>query len=282
MKGISVGPLKDIYIERGGVRLHGLDHGGAEGPVILMLHGAVAHARWWDAVAPGLAGLGRPVAIDLRGHGESDWSDDYGYEAFTGDLEAWIRWAESEGGGPPGLVAHSFGGGTALKLHELSPPDLRFLVLVDVPIELSERILVPMRKMAARSSRPWASRELFVEKFHVVPAGENAAPELLAHIAHHSVRPLDDGTWTLKADKSFHKNRKVTDFRPGWMRVASPAMLVVGGKSDRLTAEDLDWLRTRRQDVRIETIPGAYHHVQLDEPEAFLTLTLDFLSSILS
>ena len=48
---------KDIYIERGGVRLHALDYGGGGGSIILFLHGAVAHARWWDTIAPGLAAL---------------------------------------------------------------------------------------------------------------------------------------------------------------------------------------------------------------------------------
>ncbi len=281
MKEKAVNMPKDIYIERGGVRLHALDHGEPDQPIILMLHGAVAHARWWDPIAPELTGLGRPVAVDLRGHGESEWAEDYSYEAFYKDLGAWIEWAEEESGEPPGVVAHSFGGGTTLKLHEAANPRLRFIVLVDVPLEISERIIGPLRKLADRPSRPWPSRELFIEKFRVVPAGDNASPELLAHIARHSVRPLRDGTWALKADKSFHKNRPVTDFRPGWLKVAAPTMLVVGAESDRLTEADLEWIREFRADVRIESVPGTYHHVHLDAPEVFLNLTRDFLTPIL-
>jgi pimeloyl-ACP methyl ester carboxylesterase len=277
---MKLAETKDVYIERGGVRLHALDHGGDGGPIILFLHGAVAHAHWWDTIAPGLADMGRPVAVDLRGHGESDWSDDYSYGAFAEDLGAWIDWAAAEGGGPPGLIAHSFGGGTTLKLHESSRPDLRFTILVDVPLGISERIIGPMRKLADRPSRPWSSRELFVEKFRVVPPGDNASPDLLAHIARHSVRPLDDGTWVLKADKSFHKDRPTTDLRPGWRRVSSPAMLIVGGKSDRLSGEDLEWVRTCEASVRIETVPEAYHHVLLDDPDTLVELTRDFLSSL--
>jgi hypothetical protein len=43
---ISVSPVKNIYIDRGGVRLHGLNHGYVEGPVNLMLHDAVGYVRW--------------------------------------------------------------------------------------------------------------------------------------------------------------------------------------------------------------------------------------------
>ena len=156
MNEITNGKTRDIYIERNGLRLHALDHGGSDGPIILMFHGAVAHARWWDPIAPGLVDMGRPIAIDLRGHGESDWANDYTYEAFADDISAWVEWAEAESGEAPGLVAHSFGGATTLKLHEFQPPNLRFIVLVDVPLELNERIIAPLRKVAARPSRPWA------------------------------------------------------------------------------------------------------------------------------
>ncbi len=63
---------KSVFIERCGVRLHALDHGGENKPVLLLLHGAAAHAHWWDRIAPEFGDLFRPVAPDLRGHGDSD------------------------------------------------------------------------------------------------------------------------------------------------------------------------------------------------------------------
>ncbi|MEI8357300.1 MAG: alpha/beta hydrolase, partial [Deltaproteobacteria bacterium] len=45
-----------------------------DGPPILLLHGGMAHARWFDFMGPLLAPLGRPFAMDRRGHGESDWT----------------------------------------------------------------------------------------------------------------------------------------------------------------------------------------------------------------
>lgn len=273
---------KSVYLNQGGVRLHGYDHGGRDKPIALLIHGAIAHSRWWDNIHPELSDFVRPVTIDMRGHGESDWAVNYGYDAFTADLGTWIRWAKEESGGPPGVIGHSFGGVTAIKLHENGPADIRFLVAVDVPLEASERILGPMRRIADRPERPWPSRELFIEKFRLVPPGGTTNPELLAHLAKHSVRKQEDGTWILKADKSFHRNRKPTSLRSSWKNVVSPAMLVIGGESDRIFPEDLDWLRDNCPGIRLETIPGAHHHVFLDEPEAFIHVTRDFLSHILS
>ncbi len=280
-ENVTNGP-KSVFIEQGGVRLHAYDHGGEGKPIVLLVHGAIAHSRWWDGIHPALSEFIRPVTVDLRGHGESDWATDYGYDAFTSDLDTWIRWATEEGGEPPGVIGHSFGGVTSLKLHENSRPEIRFLVAVDVPLEASERILGPMRRIADRPERPWASRELFIEKFRLVPPGGTTDPELLAHLAKHSVREQEDGTWILKADKSFHRDRQATSLRSSWKNVAAPAMLVMGGESDRLSEEDLDWLRENCPAIRLETIPDAHHHVFLDEPEAFIRVTRDFLSHILS
>lgn len=273
---------KSVFIERGGIRLHARDHGGDGKPIVLLIHGAIAHSHWWDGISPAMSDLFRPVCVDMRGHGESDWATDYGYDAFTSDLDAWIRWAKEESGEAPGVIGHSFGGVTSLKLHENSQPGLRFLVAVDVPLEVGERILGPMRRIAERPDRPWASRELFIEKFRLVPPGGAPDPKLLAHLAHNSVREQEDGTWILKADKSFHRNREGISLRPSWERVDAPAILVMGGDSDRLAPEDLEWMSGNCPNVRIETIPGAHHHVFLDKPEEFIRVTREFLSPILS
>ena len=62
-----------------GVTLRARDWGGGGQPLVL-LHGLASNARIWDGVAPRLVGAGlRVVALDLRGHGESDQPDD-GYD----------------------------------------------------------------------------------------------------------------------------------------------------------------------------------------------------------
>ncbi|MDA0999321.1 MAG: alpha/beta hydrolase [bacterium] len=266
------------FIERDGLRLHALDHGGEGKPVLLMLHGAAAHAHWWDHVAPSLKPLCRPVAVDMRGHGDSDWAKEYTFEAFAGDLSSWIEWARKESGRPPAILAHSMGGLVTLKLHEWSRPELTCLIVVDSPLELTNRILAEVELAAKNPSRPWASPDLFVQKFRLLPSSGKAAPEQLAYIARHSLRPLDDGTWLLKTDKSFHRDRKPTDLRPGWKKVAAPTLLIAGELSDRLAVEDFAWIEDHCPAVRTAIVPEAHHHVYMDAPEAFLHLVQNFLS----
>ena len=268
-----------VFIERDGVRLHALDHGseGEDKPVLLMLHGAAAHARWWDHIARRYKDMLRPVATDHRGHGDTGWQDEYIFEDLLRDVAAWVDWAKETSGRKPWMLAHSMGGVIALNLFALEPPDVEGLIVVDSPLKTTDAILAEVRAFGNRPARPWASRELFVEKFRLLPASDKVNPETIAHIARHAVRQNGDGTWTVKADRRFHAARPETDQRAGWLRVEVPALLVAGELSDRLKSDSLEWVREKVPHVETAVIPGAHHHVFMDEPDAFIHVTRAFL-----
>lgn len=270
---------KSVFIERDGVRLHALDHrsAGEDKPVLLMLHGAAAHARWWDHIAPHYKDMLRPVAPDHRGHGDTGWQDEYIFEDLLRDVAAWVEWAKEASGRKPWMLAHSMGGVIALNLFALEPPDVEGLIVVDSPLRTTDAILAEVRAFGNRPARPWASRELFVEKFRLLPASDKVNPATIAHIARHAVRQNGDGTWTVKADRRFHATRPETDQRAGWQRVKTPALLVAGELSDRLKSDSLEWVREKVPHVETAVIPGAHHHVFMDEPDVFVQVTREFL-----
>ena len=243
----------------------------------MMLHGAAAHARWWDHIAPHYRDMLRPVATDHRGHGDSEWLSKYVFEDLLRDVDGWVEWAKAASGRKPWLMAHSMGGVIALNLFALAPPDVEGLIIVDSPLRTTDAILAEVHAFGNRPARPWASRELFVEKFRLLPASEKVDPETIAHIARHAVKPNGDGAWTVKADRHFHAARPETDQRAGWQRVKMPALLVAGELSDRLKSDSLDWVREKVPHVETAVIPGAHHHVFMDEPEAFIRVTRAFL-----
>jgi hypothetical protein len=71
----------------GGVLLHALDWGG-DGPSALFLHGGRLTAQTWDYVCLGLRGSVRAVALELRGHGDSDRAEDYAFDPHVADIAA--------------------------------------------------------------------------------------------------------------------------------------------------------------------------------------------------
>lgn len=125
---MSVKPVKGLFATVNGVRLHYRDWGGAGTPVVL-LHGLASTRHTWDLVAPVLGQHLRVIALDQRGHGESDQPEDsYGFDVFVADLRGLLA---KLGVQRPVLVGHSWGGNVALEYAAAYPQDLSALVLVD-------------------------------------------------------------------------------------------------------------------------------------------------------
>ena len=86
--------------------------GAGDGTPVLLIHGLASNCRLWDGAAKALVALGHDVvALDLRGHGDSDWdpSGDYSLDAFQFDMETWCDML-----GRPAVVGASMGGVTAM------------------------------------------------------------------------------------------------------------------------------------------------------------------------
>src|SRR5204863_9805928 len=90
--------------------------GDPDAPPVLLLHGAYDHGRMFDGFAPLLAELGyHAIGLDFRGHGDSGPLDTgFAWALLHIDLALLVR--DVLGGGPIGVIAHSFGGGQAIGL----------------------------------------------------------------------------------------------------------------------------------------------------------------------
>src|SRR3990172_10242565 len=87
-RGIQPARSTSRFVEAGGLRLHYLDYGTAGRPPMLCIHGGGANAHWFDFVAPSFSTDHHVRALDLRGHGDSEWADppEYSYEHYASEL----------------------------------------------------------------------------------------------------------------------------------------------------------------------------------------------------
>jgi pimeloyl-ACP methyl ester carboxylesterase len=114
-----------------GLRLVADVVGAAGAPTVLFMHGSGQTRQSWGRALEEAAKRGyRALSLDLRGHGDSDWSPDgkYTLEHFAADVRQAIDYL----GGEPILVGASLGGIIGLLICASPPPPVRALVLVDI------------------------------------------------------------------------------------------------------------------------------------------------------
>src|SRR5262249_19063013 len=111
-----------------GLNIHALDWVG-DGPSVVLLHGGSLTARTWDYIAVGLRSDFRLVALDLRGHGASDWADDYAIESYTADVMAVL---DGLGLDRVRIAGMSLGGMVACEFALAHPDRIDSLAMIDV------------------------------------------------------------------------------------------------------------------------------------------------------
>jgi 3-oxoadipate enol-lactonase len=126
----------------GGVRLAYRAWGRPGAPPLVLLHGLGEGAADWDGIAPAFAPHWRVYAVDLRGHGASDWPGAYSVELMRADVLAFL---DALGLDRVDLVGHSMGGLVACLLARDRPARVRRLILEDIGTLQSRPRTVPDR-----------------------------------------------------------------------------------------------------------------------------------------
>lgn len=167
----------------GGVRLAAEARGREEDPPILLIHGAGETREVWDDVADALVRSGRrTIALDLRGHGASEWPEDgrYDLDAHVEDLRAVLSRLQAR----PVIVAATLGGWVAMiALAEDAAHLAAGLILVDMPVAAEPHLAATVTarlKGKARKTRSFDERTLGAINVRDVRAQLTAAAPRLA------------------------------------------------------------------------------------------------------
>ncbi|GGZ58774.1 alpha/beta fold hydrolase [Streptomyces bluensis] len=129
-------------VEVGGIRLAYRVSGPPAAPPVVLLHALGEDATDWEPVVPLLARSRRVYALDLRGHGRSDWPGDYSLELMRADV---LRFLDALGLDRVDLIGHSMGGIVAYLLAQDHPQRVTRLVLEDVPVPRPREPNTPTR-----------------------------------------------------------------------------------------------------------------------------------------
>jgi pimeloyl-ACP methyl ester carboxylesterase len=267
-----------VRFHASGLVLNCLDYGGEGKPPMLFIHGGSAHAHWWDFVAPAFIDDYHVLALDQRGHGESEWADDwaYGTRHYVADLEQIIA---SWGLGAPVLIGHSMGAHNVLAYAARNADRLRAMVAIDTPPDYSQYAVDFLRGYAEKPPRRFASHEEAVQSFKVLPRETLAKKEVLGHIARRTYRRSEDGSWTHKLDRRTMLREPLAVWND-LPKITCPALIVKLVKSPLLDIEAAKKMVAILPKGRLAQIDDSYHHVMFDNPEALIDTLEAFLSEI--
>jgi pimeloyl-ACP methyl ester carboxylesterase len=262
-----------------GLRLSFLEWEAPGRPVVCFLHGGSAHAHWFDHVTPALVGRFHMIALDQRGHGESEWARPpaYATENFASDL---LGVFDAFGWRRAALVGHSMGGHNAMSFSAWHPDRVSALVIVDsrpsIPVDRLDRL----RTRGMVTLRPYPTQEAAAASFRLLPRETVADPALLAHLGRSGVVERD-GHWVYRFDPASNGRRQPVDAWRLVDRITAPTLVVRGELSPNFTREMADKLRAAIPGAAYVEIPGAYHHLVLDNPKAFVQAVDPFLTTTL-
>jgi len=262
----------------GELSLSFLEWGTAGRPTLCFLHGGSAHAHWFDRVAPAFTDRFHVIALDQRGHGESEWAKPpaYATENFAADLLGFI---DALGLGQVAVIGHSMGGHNAMAFSAWHPDRVRALVIIDSRPMIPTDRLDRLRRRGERTLRPYPSREAAAQSFRLVPRETNADPALLAHMGAAGVVERD-GAWVYRFDPASNAERRPVDAWTLLDRITVPTLIARGELSSVLPRDMADKLRSAIRGASLVEILASYHHVTLDNPAGFV-LELDrFLASL--
>lgn len=264
------------WAEVAGKRLHYLEWPGPQhapdtghAPVLVLVHGFRAHARWWDFTAPLLAQDFRVIAPDLGGMGESEYRPVYSHDAFADDIAAVVRHAQLR---DVILVGHSFGGIVSVDAVYRYPELFRRLIMIDSKVSFADddhRTDGPPAHPPKYRADPAES----LLRFKVVPEQGGIDPAVLRHVGEQSLRRTEQG-WTWKFDPQCAAPDLIVaqQHESDMLRqIQLPVDFIYGERSAIVSrafaARVAGCIRNGRAPV---AIPDAQHHVLLDQPLALV------------
>jgi pimeloyl-ACP methyl ester carboxylesterase len=271
----------DVVVD--GLRLHYLDWGRRDRPPLLFLHGGCLTAHTWDLVCLALRVDFHCLALDQRGHGDSEWSPilDYGPDAHVRDIRGLIERLCLE---RPVLVGHSLGGLNAMIYATAAAEQLAGVVLVDVGPDPQPRAVKRIADFVMGDPGD-GSVEDFVERARAFNPRRD--PRLLRYSLLHNLRRLPDGTWTWKYDRRgltpehvARVRRTLEGLRDGAEGITCPVLVIRGAESDAMSDEQAAAFAATLPDGRWAKVENAGHTVQGDNPRGLVEVLTHFLADI--
>jgi len=248
-----------------GITLH-YDDTGSGDPALVFVHGWCCNRTHWRGQAPHFSRDHRVIALDQRGHGESDKPDqDYSVAGFVDDLAWFIR---KLGLDRSVVIGHSMGGVIALNLARKHPALTRAIVMIDAPATPLPPALQPVADatIAAMQTPAYAGVAEGFVRMQMFNA--DSPPDLADEIAGGMAQAPQRLMYTAIADTVSEHN-----MIPGPLPV--PALYIRAATNFAAPAEQAE----RYPGIEVATVDAA-HFLQIEKPAETNAIIEKFVAKV--
>jgi pimeloyl-ACP methyl ester carboxylesterase len=286
------------FFRSGALRIHFRDWGDPAAPPLVIVHGLRDHSHSFDDLARGLLDRFHVLALDLRGHGDSETTPYYAFGHFVLDLHNLVRALRLH---RPILVGHSMGGEVVATYAGSFPDVPARLVLVEglgpPPGPMDDEVRATVEGFA-RIDRAIAGHpglaDLEAAYRRLRERNPRLAESKARELALLGTRAREDGRLEWKFDPMLVTMAVTGPFNLAyamafWRRIAAPTLVVHGAESGEfwhgrpgaayLEPDDLRERLAAFRDVRFVEIAGAGHMVHFDRPRELLMAIREFLGA---
>lgn len=273
-------PRNSVYLDAlDSTTLH-LRVSGHGGMPCVLLHGSGEGSFVWESFAAAIGTLCRTIAMDLRGHGDSAWSNtgDYSTNTHAADVLHIITKLTS---GKILLIGHSLGAAIACRVAILNPAVIAGLIIVDYAPGLEQAGRDCARQRLKESMRTYATIGAY--EHWLAQTRPLVSATRIRSLAAHSLRRCPDG-YRPKLDPVVLDNDPIeSDTEMDWLAVQAircPVLLVRGIASALLRADVARRLVHALPGARLRTIEHAGHAVMIDNPADFESAVIPFMEEL--
>jgi esterase len=236
-------------------------HDGPAGQVpLLIAHGLFGSGRNWGVIAKRLSNDRTVLAVDMRNHGSSPWSDSHTYADMAEDLAEVIR----ASGSPMAVLGHSMGGKAAMVLALQHPDLVDSLIIGDIaPVSYNH------------------DQSRYIEAMQAVDLSRaekrSDAEAQLADLVDNPTLPafftqsldIKDKRWRLNLDALADQMPHILGFPEIEGRFGRPALFLTGAQSDYVGPQHRDRIKSLFPAARFAKIPDAGHWLHAEKPREF-------------
>ena len=263
--------------------------GSAKKGSVVLAHGGGQTRHSWVAAGEAFSNAGYLAVIaDLRGHGDSNWSDTgiYSHNDFASDALALAGWVYDKTGKKPHYIGASLGGIAGLLAEgEICPLSFASLTLVDV---------TPQVKPEGFASIISFMKKNMVNGYETI---DDVAKSIAAYLPNRTSPPSleglkknlkigDDGRWRWHWDPAFietlptHRVELQKELEQAALNITIPIHLIKGQKSELVSDKEVKHFCELLPHAIVTDIVGAGHMVAGDRNDMFVKAALQFIESI--